>query len=161
MKQTQRLSLRLVLTGLVIATGFAAQAASDGGAQRAGQMRPSFELLDADNSGALSRDEFEAHAKARFARADSNGDGVLDAQELAQMGPKHKERRTERMLQRMDADGDGALSLAELGAGGPRRGDPFAMLDKNGDGAVTAEEFAQMKRHPGKQAMHKGKPATD
>lgn len=43
----------------------------------------------------------------------------------------------------LDADGDGALSLAEAQAGAPRIAQDFARLDADADGKVTREEMHQ------------------
>jgi Ca2+-binding EF-hand superfamily protein len=39
--------------------------------------------MDSDGDGSVSRDEFLAAAKARFAKTDKNGDGYIDASEVA------------------------------------------------------------------------------
>ncbi|WP_293958832.1 EF-hand domain-containing protein [Sneathiella sp.] len=46
------------------------------------------ELLDADGNGTVSSDEFAAASTKRFEAADSNGDGVLSADELLNLRPK-------------------------------------------------------------------------
>ena len=45
------------------------------------------ELLDADGNGTVSSDEFEAASSKRFEAADTNGDGVLSADELPNLRP--------------------------------------------------------------------------
>lgn len=47
--------------------------------------------MDANGDGSVSRDEFLAAAKARFARLDRNGDGYLDPSEA---GGRHRARQT-------------------------------------------------------------------
>ena len=92
-----------------------------------------------------------------FATIDANGDGKLDAQEVTVwMEARRAEREAQmaaRMIARMDADGDGALTLVELpGADMPNR---LGWLDRNADGAVDAEEFAEMPGDgPGKGPGH-------
>lgn len=49
-------------------------------------------------------------APAKFAKADANGDGVLDAEEFAASGMKKK-------MEKLDKDGDGKLSEKEYKAG--------------------------------------------
>ena len=46
--------------------------------------------MDTDGDGAVSKDEFMAHAEKKFAKKDKNGDGVISAEEMKQM-KKHKE----------------------------------------------------------------------
>ncbi len=43
-----------------------------------------FSQMDADHDGKVSREEFDAARKARFAKIDSNGDGYLEAGEIEQ-----------------------------------------------------------------------------
>ena len=46
--------------------------------------------MDTDGDGAVSKDEFMAHAEKKFAKKDKNGDGVISADEMKAM-KKHKE----------------------------------------------------------------------
>ncbi len=80
-----------------------------------------FDAADTDGDGNLSREEWRELPRAarsaarerRFARMDTNGDGVLEAGELA----PDVER-----LRALDADGDGRLTRREMreGRGGDR-----------------------------------------
>jgi Ca2+-binding EF-hand superfamily protein len=48
-----------------------------------GEMRGmGFERLDADNSGAVSLEEFTAHADKMFDRMDRNDDGVINTDDV-------------------------------------------------------------------------------
>src|SRR6187402_1204548 len=51
---------------------------------------------DANGDGAISAQEFEDAAKARFQRMDPNQDGVFDAAELEAMQKRMEERRAGR-----------------------------------------------------------------
>lgn len=100
-------------------------------------------------------------------RADADEDGGLSPAEYAALGERMKSHRpdmTPPEFATLDANGDGMVDEPELGMGlaaamegrpdrpdrphGDRRGDEdrggrfFGMLDKDGDGAVTREEFA-------------------
>ena len=114
---------------------------------------------DTNKDGSITVDELKAHAAARreemFKRADKNSDGSLTADEV---GP-----RWER-LQVADADHNGSVTRAELdqaraegklhamgrhggpggdhacAKGGGGHGKMFEQLDKNKDGALTADE---------------------
>lgn len=100
----------------------------------------------------------------RFARLDTNKDGVLEASEVPQGG----QRLFERLLRTADKNKDGKLSLEEFVAGtkdqppaaeerpAPREGQPrpdaaraaeiFNQIDANKDGKVTENEVPEDKR---------------
>ncbi len=91
---------------------------------------------DANDDGAISRDEFLALPLRMFTRLDTNNDGSISADEQAQMRAHHEERRAAHG-RRMDADGDRQLSREEFVAAGANL---FGRLDANSDGRVTREE---------------------
>ncbi|MEL6678253.1 MAG: calcium-binding protein, partial [Pseudomonadota bacterium] len=103
------------------------------------------EELDANADGVLTPAEMEAFRAARFAAADTDGDGELSRAELlARAETQVEERRArgiDRMLERADADDNGTLSLAELTPGRADR--MFDRLDANEDGTISAEEFEE------------------
>lgn len=69
----------------------------------------------------------------RFAKADANGDGVIDSDEF---------RGKADQFAKLDGDSDGALTKEEMQAGRKaRRPGRFAKRDANGDGVLTADEF--------------------
>jgi Ca2+-binding EF-hand superfamily protein len=73
---------------------------------------------DTNGDGRITRAEFtEARAKL-FLRLDRNADGYLDKQDVPQ-----------RLLARRDSEGGGRLQEA------------MVMLDKNGDGRISRDEF--------------------
>ncbi len=156
---------RIVLTGLVIATGFAAQAASgDGEGKRDGKMRgerPSFEMLDADKNGELTMEELQAHARVRFDERDANKDGKLSAEEMVKDGQKRAEKRAGKMIERHDTDGDGMVSFEEMSNGRKegRGAKMFERIDADSNGTISEEEYAQMKemgRGHGKRMKKRG-----
>ena len=101
--------------------------------------------LDADNDGSVSASEFEAGAQRRFQRMDGNGDGVVDADELAALKARMADRpgaaNRPDMMAEMDGDKDGKITQAEALAVSKAR---FAKLDTNGDGALSDVEQAAM-----------------
>jgi len=111
--------------------------------------RPTFEELDADADGRLTRAEMETHRKARFGEADANGDGEIARDELSAWIDKRRAERRQRMIDRMiahrDIDGDGSLSIEEMG--GQRGTEMFARADADGDGTISKAEFDEMKLH--------------
>ena len=130
-------------------------------AQEQGQMPrgPQFNFadLDADNDGKVTPAELQAHAAARFAAADTDGNGTLSVEELVArqelLRAERMQRGAERMMERMDANKDGVLSADEMR---PQNGDRmFARLDADNDGAISEEEMNKARerfadRHEGK-----------
>ncbi len=133
-------------------------------------MMPSFETLDADGDGKVTKAEVQTFRANMVAGADANGDGLLNLEELTAqeakmiqaMAADHASRR----LEAQDADGDGQLSAEELLTPPmPRAAAVFDRLDADADGAVSQEEFAAigevMGRHGRQghgmgQGMHDG-----
>lgn len=87
--------------------------------EHAGHSRDMFETMDTDHDGKVSNDEMDAVRRQYYgdkrsptareiARVDSNGDGVMSAEE--------HETATRAEFDRMDADHDGFLTTAELDA---------------------------------------------
>lgn len=153
MKRAMTLTGAMILAMAVNALPIAAQ---DRGPMPRG---PQFEFadLDADNDGKVTPEELQAHAAARFAAADTDGNGTLSVEELIArqevLRTERMQRGAERMIERMDQNGDGVLSADEMG---PRNGDRlFARLDADDDGAISEEEMTKARerfadRHDGK-----------
>jgi len=140
----------IALTGsLALASG----AGHDGYKGHKGMHGPriNFEELDANNDGKVTQEEMSAHAAARFASADTDGNGSLSVDEMkSQMATRSAERiaeradkMTARLMEKRDTNGDGELSMEEMQP--KNQGKMFSRLDKDGDGAISAEEFAAMK----------------
>ncbi|HEY1546384.1 MAG TPA: EF-hand domain-containing protein [Kofleriaceae bacterium] len=90
---------------------------------------------------------------------DTNGDGVLDANEKAAMRADFRAKREThraKMLAKWDANHDGKLEKNELVAMREARAEKmFKRLDVNGDGQLSFEEFQQARLfHP--RGMFKG-----
>lgn len=123
-----------------------------------------FATFDADADGAVTEAEIEAGALARFAEADTNGDGVLSVEELVAAAEARRQdeqrRKVESMIERLDANGDGVLSQEEMDEGrqASRMERMFDRLDADGDGAITREEMAEARfmKHgkPGERGQH-------
>lgn len=121
-----------------------------------------FEELDLNNDGQVTLEELEGQQAARFAAADTDGDGALsEAELLARAEERAGDRATRmvtRMLERLDANEDGLIQADEM----PERENDrmtrrFERADANEDGAISAEEFEQARsERGGKGGRHGG-----
>jgi len=115
--------------------------------------------FDKNNDGFLTKDELPPRLAAAFDRADQNGDGKLDVDEIGQMlevlrrnikananksaGPAKNpdiERRVADVFNRLDTNNDGKISRQE--AQGPFSKN-FDQIDRNKDGFLDKEEVRQ------------------
>lgn len=121
-------------------------------------------MVSAIQSGSsLSTDMLAQMRERMFARLDSNGDGQIDANELAAMTESGDQgKMPDDLAQRLkeaDADGDGVITREEFEAMAPpekpammfdqatvaqMREQMFSGLDTNGDGQIDAEELAAL-----------------
>jgi hypothetical protein len=103
-----------------------------------GMQRPN---PDTNGDGAVSRAEAEAAATAMFARMDRNNDGRLTAEDRGGMGGGMGggggEGRGGRMMEMLDSNGDGAVTREEFTAAMLQR---HSRMDTNRDGSVSAAE---------------------
>lgn len=123
-------------------------------------MAAMFAELDADKDGKVTQAEMDAHRAARVAGIDANADGLISADELAQMQIKAlTDRITERaakMVERLDSDKDGLLSAAEMAAG-PGQGMLIDRLDTDGDGAISLAEMEAAQAKMGERGKGHGR----
>jgi Ca2+-binding EF-hand superfamily protein len=97
----------------------------------------------------VTLEELTARPADHFASADANGDGGLSADEMAEMMLSQMQDRiatmAAQMVARLDANKDGLVQADEMkpmgneGAGLERM---FSIMDINGDGAVSEDEFS-------------------
>lgn len=102
-------------------------------------MRHGLDQADANNDGAITREEFLARPAQMFARLDANNDGVISADERPQ--PR---QRGEGHRRQIDANNDSQISQSEFVAMGAAR---FERMDANNDGRVTREEADAARSH--------------
>lgn len=107
--------------------------------------KPPLRSLDKNHDGRVTKDEFLAGSKKRFAKADANKDGVISAQEAKAAKAALKEKQAKRDAKRL-AEGKpvkrakpGAKSGAKSGG---KAGKPYlSALDANKDGRVSQKEY--------------------
>lgn len=105
--------------------------------------------------GPMTKEDFDAQTRARFARWDENGDGVVDRAEAEKRITARMERRMERrgggrgqgrgmrMMNRFDEDRDGTVTKAEIETYITRM---FTRMDLDGDGRITDADLPPMMR---------------
>ena len=128
------------------------------GGRGPGDMVEWLRSWDANNDGLVARSEAPAPMRDRFDRMDENGDGVLEAADIAslwaRMAPGGRGGRGMRpdpiaRLRSFDADGDGRITRDEV----PAMADlMFDRADANSDDVVTTAELdviaERMRRRP-------------
>jgi Ca2+-binding EF-hand superfamily protein len=162
---TSRKRIALLAAGLVVTAGaLAAVAAAQG--HRGGWRSDHMMFGEAFGHGGmrgmfgrpLTKDEFDARTRERFARLDKNGDNVIDAAEIEgaineRMAARLNrwggtERIGERLLRRMGAGADGKLTRDAFRTELTRR---FVELDLNNDGRIDDNDLPPLMR--GRQAL--------
>lgn len=99
-----------------------------------------FAMMDADNNGQISRDEFMAHKHEGMRGGMHGGKDGMKEGKGHKMGMRG--HRGGKMMQMADTNNDGAISKAEFTAAWMSR---FDKADANNDGQVTAEERQAMR----------------
>ena len=105
-----------------------------------------FKMMDANGDGKISRAEHAAAAKQMFTECDANHDGIVTAAEMdasmAARGEKlgRDDKTSAEKIRVIDQNGDGQLTAAEHEAGTEKM---FTKLDKDGDGYLSKQEFAE------------------
>jgi Ca2+-binding EF-hand superfamily protein len=74
----------------------------------------------------------------KFARYDTNADGVIEAEEVQDKGTDRRAYYQRRRLHVLDTNKDGTISKDEFLAGPKER---FALMDLDDDGAITADNL--------------------
>jgi Ca2+-binding EF-hand superfamily protein len=105
------------------------------------------ERLDSNGDGKVDAAELAAGNDRLFARLDKNGDGFLSADEVeSARGGRDRPRWNafiEKKLASADADHDGKVSRAEFDVAAKNR---FTAADANGDGTLSQQEMADSPR---------------
>ncbi len=166
-----RKKIAFVAVGLLVAAGALAAVAAQG--HRGGWHKHSMQHGDFDSIGfgrggkfgrEISKADFDARVRERFARIDGNSDGVIQAAEIeAAMADRHEGRKWRRgrqtseaggwLARYLDADRDGKITVDEVRADFARRFDE-ADLDRNG--RIDDQDLPPMMR--GRQPIGEGGP---
>ena len=102
---------------------------------------PTFENLDINNDGKISKKEIEKQRDFMVQSMDLNGDKMVSTQELIKRYAKRADFFAKRMIKKLDSNGDGSLSFSELKKSKQWKLERmFYRLDKNNDGFISKEE---------------------
>jgi Ca2+-binding EF-hand superfamily protein len=143
-----------------IEAGMAGRRAAFGGRMGGGQMgERMIRMFDENRDGKVTKEEFDAYVKNRFAEADLNNDGRISDDDLPPMmrGRNVLSGESGPMMGRggmhggmmmgflrgADANKDGVITLEEALA---HAGKSFAQFDKNKDNAVDKADFEAMSK---------------
>ena len=109
---------------------------------------PTFENLDINNDGKLSKKEIEKQRDFMVESMDLNGDKMVSTQELIKRRAKRADFFAKRMIKKLDSDGDGSLSFTELKKSQQWKLERmFNRLDKNNDGFISKEEAQRTRKN--------------
>jgi Ca2+-binding EF-hand superfamily protein len=166
MMSMKRMKPMAALTGVLLLSSVAAQAAeptfATGGYARGGKGMRTMEMMktmDKDGDHIVTKDEFMAYHEKMFAMMDSKKKGMLDKddwlseQRMASDGSVSfgtggyarggEGMRTMKMMKAMDKDADHKVTKQEFMAYHDKI---FAMMDKNKDGKLSADEWLEKQR---------------
>jgi len=171
MPRPHRLIAAVLVLGSLAAAG---AAAAQGRPPHAGGpgFGPGFGLdfagIDTDGDGRVSPAELQARALARLGTADTDGDGSLTRVELVALipepaggffqpfAPSRGEAFADRLLAMMGATETGTVLVIDLAD--RRVNDMMAALDRDRDGAISADEAERPRgRMAGRRGEH-GRP---
>ena len=109
---------------------------------------PTFENLDINNDGKLSKKEIEKQRDFMVESMDLNGDKMVSTQELIKRHAKRADFFAKQMLKKLDSNGDGSLSFTELKKSQQWKLERmFNRLDKNNDGFISKEEAQRTRKN--------------
>jgi Ca2+-binding EF-hand superfamily protein len=143
----RKLPRKIALIGIIGGLALGARRASAEDNPKADPVKTAaFNAMDTNHDGRISEDEYAAATKKLFKTMDTNHDNKISAEELTaesqarwgkDTGPFGK--TAVQVIKMMDKDGDGVLTAAEYEQGCKER---FRILDHDGDHYISPEEYA-------------------
>ncbi|MCY6381172.1 EF-hand domain-containing protein [Hoeflea prorocentri] len=124
------------------------------GKRQRGAMKRAFERYDVNKDGVITQEEVDAVIVERF-NAFSGDDDTISLEDFRAAWLDQSRDRMVRAFQRLDRDGDGAISAEEYDTASERM---FSRLDRDGDGELTRPAKGDQAKAGGKHGK-KGKMA--
>lgn len=124
-------------TLLVAALSLAALPAAAQSQDLLRQLRASFDRIDLDGDGVISRAEYRKLQAARWPQIDRNGDGFLSEDDFPRWAAQRAKTQLAEIA-RLDENGDGRISQGEF-LNGPAP--VFMQADRNADGVLSRAEL--------------------
>lgn len=147
-------TLAYATAGLVLMIGTVPAFADDGergyGPGRGGGMMM-LHMFDMDMDRRITEEEFLGPQGQRFANADKNGDGQLDAAEVDAILQARVDEMRSRFLERLDGDGNGTISREEFDQPAKER---FGYLDRDDNGHLDRQDMRGRHRGEGRGYHH-------
>ena len=129
-----------LMSSAVLGPQISAEEAADGAQSDPGQHHS-----DRHRTRNMDPEALKARTDARFAKLDADGDGLITetellAAELPEGARRHAKKRVHMRRARMDHRSEGTSEERRR----ERQAELYKVLDTNGDGTVSEEEFANM-----------------
>lgn len=159
MTRTSSLLLLALLPTLALAAGAAGPGQGRSG-ERQAHAEARFDEADRNRDGKLDLAEWQdvqdRKLAERFQRIDADNDGALSRDELRQAhhgksASRHQGQAMRHQLQALDSNNDKALTRAELGDKAPRLAENFDRIDGNRDGKLSHDELRAARETLGRQ----------
>jgi Ca2+-binding EF-hand superfamily protein len=108
-----------------------------------GRMRDLLETYDTDGDGTVTQAEIDAARASKMVTFDTSGDGRLSLEEYQALWLDAMREAMVDRFQSHDDDGDGQVTAEEFAEESARL---VERLDRNGDGSINADDLDRMRR---------------
>ncbi|WP_417432169.1 EF-hand domain-containing protein [Kiloniella sp.] len=130
----------------IVASSIAFLTASAAFAAGGGKWKNHFEKADTNGDGQITQQEIANVQATKFSQTDLNNDGSISLPEMQEAVARRIAERTKNKFSKMDADNSGGISTEEFNA---RIDKMIKRLDHNNDGVIDKKEIRHKKRHKG------------
>ena len=111
------------------------------------RLQRALDRFDLDKDGSITQAEVDQFRTDRLNAFDKDGDGTLSLDEYEALWLDAMKKRMVRTFQRHDTDGDGKVTAEEFAE---RTRHMVLRRDRNDDGVLNKDDLKHMRRAPGK-----------